>query len=109
LNSQNCDSTAVSAFYLLVLYGKSALKWALAAKKACSTLGCMRRSIASRWRAVILPCFSALVRPHLWCCVQVWAPQCHREMEFLGRVQQRATKIIKGLEHLYCEEMPKEL
>jgi len=30
-------------------------------------------------------------------------------MELLERVQQRATKIVKGLEYLYCEERPREL
>ncbi|KAK4816939.1 hypothetical protein QYF61_025435 [Mycteria americana] len=77
---------------------------ALAAQKANRTLGSVKSSVASRSREVILPLYSALLRPHLQCCVQLWSPQHRKDMELLERVQRRATKMIRGLEHLSYED-----
>ncbi|GAB0187679.1 hypothetical protein GRJ2_001233200 [Grus japonensis] len=75
----------------------------LAAQKANCILGCIKRSVTSRSREVILPLYSALTN------IQLWSPQYKTDMELLEQVQRRATKMIRGLEHLSYEDRLREL
>ena len=82
----------------------------LAAQKANCILSCIKRGVASRAREVIIPLYSALVRPHLGYCIHGSPAQEIMELlELLERVQKRATEMIRGLEHFSYENRLREL
>ena len=58
---------------------------------------------------VILLLYSALVRPCLECCIQMWSPQYRIDVDLLEHIQRRATKMIQRMEHLPYENRLREL
>ncbi|PKU45448.1 hypothetical protein llap_4240 [Limosa lapponica baueri] len=62
---------------------KMSRRCVMAAQKANHFLDCIKMSMASRLREGILPLYSALVRPHLEYCVQLWGPQHKKDMDLL--------------------------
>ena len=65
---------------------------ALATQKANHILDCIKRSVASRAREVILPLCSVLKRLHLEYCIKMESPQCRRDMDLLEHNQRMAIK-----------------
>uniref|UniRef100_A0A672UE77 Reverse transcriptase domain-containing protein n=1 Tax=Strigops habroptila TaxID=2489341 RepID=A0A672UE77_STRHB len=96
---------------LMVLVGEKlnvSQQCALAAQKANRILCCIKSSMTSRSKEVVLPLYSALVRLHLEHSV-VLVPSTLEGHGAVGASPEEATRVIKGLEHLPYEDRLREL
>ena len=53
-------------------------------------------------------CEKAIVRRHLEYCIQAWNPYLRKDIDMLGKIQRRVTKLIPGLIDVSYEERLKE-
>ena len=72
----------------------------LARNRANKILGFIGRCVTNRTPEVILRLYLALVRLHLDYAVQFWCPYYRKDIESLGAVQRRMTKMIQGMRNI---------
>ena len=77
--------------------------------KASGILGCIRDSIASRNREVIVPLYSAPVRPHLKYCVQFFSLSYEEGHQGPEACLEKGNKAVRALEYKSYREQLKEL
>ncbi|XP_054370369.1 triadin isoform X2 [Molothrus ater] len=81
----------------------------LEVKKAVCILGCIKSSVTSTSKEVILSLYSALVRPQLEYCFQDWEPEHKKDVDMLEQVQEGVIKLRSGLEHISYEDRLREM
>ncbi|TRZ25640.1 hypothetical protein HGM15179_001451 [Zosterops borbonicus] len=75
-----------------------------AVQKVKHVLGCIKTSVPSRSREVMLPLCSIPVRSHLEYCDQLWGLQDKKDVDLLEQVQKRDTEMIRGLQQLFYDD-----
>ena len=76
--------------------------------KANRVLGCINKGITSRDKEVIIPLYSALVRPHLESCVQFWSLLYKKDVDKAGEGPEEGHRDDQGTGQP-CEERLREL
>ena len=66
-------------------------------------LDIIRKGIENKTASIILPLYKSMVQPHSVYCIQFWSPHLKKDIIQLEKMQKKATKMIKGLEHLPYE------
>ena len=82
---------------------------ALAAQKANGILGSIRRGVTSSEREVIVPLYSALVRHPPGVLCPGLEPPVQERLGAVGEGLEESHEVIRGLEHLPCEDRLREL
>jgi ribonucleases P/MRP protein subunit RPP40 len=80
-----------------------------AATRASSVLGQMSRAVTYRDRVTWIKLYKQYVRPHLEYCVQAWSPWLEQDKKVLEKVQERAVKMVSGLQGNTYEARLREL
>ena len=81
----------------------------LAVQQANHILACIKRSVTSGSREVILHHYSIFMSPLLEYCIQFWGPQNKIDIKLLEWVQRRAMTIIRQLVYLPYKDRLREL
>ena len=80
-----------------------------AANKANSVLGQMARAVSYRDRITWVKLYKQYVRPHLEYCAQAWSPWLEQDKKLLEKVQERAIRMVSGLNSRVYKDRLKEL
>jgi len=68
-----------------------------AVSKANQVLGMVSRQFYNLDKTSFLILYKVFIRPHLEYAIQAWSPYLKKDIEYLEKVQRRATKLVKGI------------
>lgn len=91
----------------------NSLKPARQCKKAADTAGAVLKTISKNFhyrdKKVFLKLYKTYVRPHLEFSTQAWSPWLEADKKMLENIQERAVKMISGLQGTSYEEKCREV